>query len=156
MMALAEVRARDLRLVCLHEFAHQEVARHFGFEGHVRVHDNPSGGFDERFFGGRFFLLDLFGKADPRAKRLIALAGKVAETLDDDPDLEGWELIEWLDYGIESLSDSDAVLAEAFDEQDIDECIAIVLSVWHEIERHAAFEARCWPVADAGEGVRDA
>lgn len=142
MMTQAEIRARDLRRVCIHEFAHQEVARHFGADGHVRIHDNPNGGIDERYFGGSFHRLT---DVDVRSKRLIALAGTVAETLDDTPDLEGWQLVEWLDGGLDELSESDADIAGDFDEHDIDECIAVALSVWQEIERHAAFEAKCWP-----------
>lgn len=135
---------RDLRRACLHEFAHREVARLLGVNGHVRIDRNPHGGIEEFHFSGCFHLSH---GADARSLRLIALAGCVAEHLDDDHHFEGWQLIEALDAGEVGLSATDANLAGDFDEQDVDESAGLVLQAWESIERAAEFEARCWSEA---------
>lgn len=134
------VVARDLRRICIHEFAHQEVARLLGVLGHVRIERNPNGGWHEKHFSGRFHF---YCGLDQRQARLIGLAGKVAEQLDED-DFDAFEFVDDLDTGEIELSGTDAESAGDFDENDVDEAAALVIQAWEAIEEATAFESANW------------
>lgn len=122
---------RDLRSTCIHEYAHLAVARHFGASGFVRIarlqgHANAS-------WAGSFHLYSDLGSDE---WRIVALAGVVAERLDENAQVRGEALCEAL-RDARTLSDSDARYASGHDERDINHCLAIVKSSWREIETMA-------------------
>jgi hypothetical protein len=143
-MTNKQMRARDLRRVCLHEFAHLHVARHHGVAGHVRVAANPHAGdgLTERMFIGKFHFLQRC--EDASALRQIGLAGTVAEELDDDTTLEGWQILEWLQEGTLELSGTDAKYAGDYTEADLDLTIALVRDLWDALDSDAELEVSCW------------
>lgn len=143
-MPRAQLMARDLRRAALHEFGHLHVAHHYGVAGHVRIRLNPTAGdgLTERFFVGRFHLLQTC--TDPVIRRHMGLAGVIAEEMDTDDSVEGWSLLDALEYGSIELSSTDAEFAGDYDEADIDAVIALLRKCWPAVQRDVAFEVQGW------------
>jgi hypothetical protein len=75
-----KIGARDRRCAAVHEAGHAVVARHFGCEivsAWIVPADNP--GPDEKTWIGRIQIMQ--APADPLARRMIGVAGEVAEYL---------------------------------------------------------------------------
>jgi hypothetical protein len=138
-MRLAEARRLDLWLAALHEHAHAVVARHFGVLGYVRLVPNPRGGLEEKYFGGSYHSI-----VKPRgfAKRMICLAGIVAELIETEPQIEPYEAFELLSDGYIEMSKMDADCAGSFTMKDVEESYRLVQSLWDEIRLEAMRSVR--------------
>jgi hypothetical protein len=108
MQAKNETAAHALRRACLHEYAHLIVARHFGAAGFVTI----AGDATSCRYGGRF---QMYGELADDEWRVVALAGVVAERLDEEPTLEACTLAAALRADADLLSGTDARLAAGFD-----------------------------------------
>ena len=128
------VKARDLRRVCIHECAHEVVARHFGAACAVAITPNPNGSIEEQFYTGQ---LEIFAKLPKPQTRLICLAGSIAEQVDRDPSVKADDLADWLENGTLELSPTDAVGAGAYKLRDVRRCISLVKKLWPAIETAA-------------------
>jgi len=116
----------DLRRLGIHEFAHSIVARKLGAAGFVR------------FFADASAQFQLYGDLADDEWRIVALAGTIAECVDDDRELSPVQMSERLRTQAVTLSDTDARLAAGFDMHDIERCLELVRAAWHEIEAEAA------------------
>ena len=143
-MALSQAAMRDLRRACIHEYAHWAVARHFGAAGFVTIVGSRTG---PPSWGGRF---QMYGDLADREWRIVALAGTVAECVDEDASVDGLDIIARLRNDPSLLSAIDARLAEGFGDDDVAQCLAIVKAVWHEIAGEA--EDRASSVASESPG----
>lgn len=135
---------RDLRQACIHEWAHAVVARRFGIFGWVEIYENesPLAGLAEKFYLARFR-----SPCQPKtnaACKAIGLAGLVAEEIDNDPEVQGFELYESLTDGTIELSATDASLVGCFDETDLEFSVALARDLRPQITREAALQARGW------------
>jgi hypothetical protein len=126
---------RQLWRTCLHEYAHCVVARDFGAAGFVTI---SRGRIDASRYGGRF---QMYGELADDEWRIVALAGAVAESIDDDPGVEAASVIAVLRTEPTPLSGVDAQLAAGFIDADVERCLRIVRKLWHEIAREAAERA---------------
>jgi hypothetical protein len=75
------ILARDRRAAAIHEAGHLVVARWAGAEiasAWIVQNDNPAP--DEKTYGGRVQIVQI-GGIDPRRRRMIGVAGAVAEHL---------------------------------------------------------------------------
>src|SRR4051812_19261483 len=109
-----------LRRACLHEYAHSTVARHFGAAGFVTI---VRGKADEPAYGGRF---QMYGELADHEWRIVALAGAVAESVNDDPEVEALSLVTALRAKSGVLSGVDAQLAADFADDDVAQCLFLV------------------------------
>jgi hypothetical protein len=116
--------------VCLHEYAHLVVARHFGAAGFVAIVGDST----SCRYGGRF---QMYGELADDEWRIVALAGLVAERLDDEPTLTASVLAAALGADPDLLSGTDAQLAAGFDEVDVERCLSLVTTLWRDITGEA-------------------
>ena len=93
----------DLRRLGIHEFAHSIVARKLGAAGFVR------------FFADASAQFQLYGDLADDEWRIVALAGTIAECVDDDRELSPVQMSERLRTQAVTLSDTDACLAAGLD-----------------------------------------
>jgi len=135
---LAYAHKRDLLLACIHEYAHMIVARHLGIHGFVKIARNGSGGELERHFGGTF---TRFADGNTHQKRMIGLAGTVAEHVYCDPAIEAFQIADFLECGADELSISDADISGDYTAADIEECLVLVKLLWATILEGAKLEA---------------
>lgn len=133
------VLIRDLRATCVHEYGHAAVAKHFRVPGVVSIVENPDGGENESFVVGQF--MRLCDPASERHARLIALAGTVAEELDRERGVAASEIFEALTQRVVELSDADAEHAGPYTKADVEDCAALVRSLWLSIDAAARLEA---------------
>jgi hypothetical protein len=124
-----------LRRACLHEYAHAAVARHFGAAGFVRIVRASA---DELGYGGSF---QMYGELADHEWRIVALAGVVAERLDDEPAIHARSLADALRTEPGLLSGVDAQLAADFGDDEVEQCLRLVRKLWHEIASEAAERA---------------
>lgn len=129
----SEARLRDLRLVLHHENAHLHVARAAGLWGRVEIHHNPNGGAEEKHWTGQFQLFGQLEARQWRARRMIGLAGSVAELLLNDPQTDEYTLADYLEADPAALSDTDRSLAGDFTVQDVRRTLSIVRRLWPQI-----------------------
>lgn len=108
-----------LRATCLHEEAHLAVARHFGACGFITIRRVTG---STTTWQGRF---QLVGDIEDDAWRIVALAGTLAERLDDDRAIDARELASALRRP-GALSPCDEALARGFRIDDVRRCLAIV------------------------------
>ena len=129
--------AQELRAACTHEYAHLVVARYFGACGFVTV--TRITGRETATIGwhGRF---QLFGELDDAEWRIVAIAGTIAERIDERAACDADSLLEALQQP-GALSDSDARLAYGYGVDDVKRCLRIVRTSWREIETQAAERA---------------
>jgi hypothetical protein len=115
-----------LARVCLHEHAHLVAARALGAYGFVRI-VRVAGGDDG--WAGAF---QMHGTLDDRGWRIVALAGTLAEWLDEAPGLGVDEAHARL-RADRALSRDDALLAAGYDAADVAGCLAVLRAHWREI-----------------------
>jgi hypothetical protein len=121
-----------LRETCIHEYAHLVAARSLGACGYVRIARVRSPPAPDRWHGECHLYGDL-GDAD---RRLVALAGSVAERVARDGCRDVAALLAWLSEPLR-LSRADAIVAQGFDAEDVRRCLAIVVAGWRDIETEA-------------------
>jgi hypothetical protein len=85
---------------------------------------------------------------DSHHRRMIGLAGTIAKELDEDPEICGWEIFEWLAFQTIELSASDAELAGEYTEADVEECLELLRSVWSSVDMVAKHEAERFMMDD--------
>jgi hypothetical protein len=122
--------SRALRRACLHEYAHLVVARHFGAAGFVAI----AGDATSCRYGGRF---QMYGELADDEWRIVALAGVVAERLDEEPTVSASVLAAALRADSDMLRGTDARLAAGFEESDIERCLCLVRTLWRDIASEA-------------------
>ena len=127
----AAVKARDLRRTCIHEYAHEVVARHFGAPSYVTITANPHGSIEDKFYSGQCAIC---AKLATQQIRLVCLAGIIAEHIDSDRLADADDLADWFMGGKLTLSDTDAVGAGAYKLRDVKRCVSLVKELWPEIE----------------------
>ena len=115
---------------CLHEYAHLVVARHFGAAGFVAI----AGDATACSYGGRF---QMYGELADDEWRIVALAGVVAERLDEEPTVTASVLSAALRADPDMLRGTDARLAAGFDEADVERCVSLVRVLWRDIAGEA-------------------
>jgi hypothetical protein len=116
-----------LARVCLHEHAHLVAARALGACGFVRIVRVARA--DGDGWAGAF---QLHGTLDDRGWRVVALAGTLAEWLDEAPGLGVDEAHARL--GADgALSRDDALLAGGYDAADVAACLAVLRAHWRAI-----------------------
>jgi hypothetical protein len=123
-----------LARVCLHEYAHLVVARALGACGYVRIRLGPNG------FAGAFHMHD-HASLDERAWRVVALAGTLAEWLDDAPRLDVADACERLARPM-ALSHEDATLGAGHDAHDVRRCLHLLREHWNGLLLEAEERAR--------------
>jgi hypothetical protein len=129
------ILARDRRAAAIHEAGHLVVARWAGAEiasAWIVQNDNPAP--DEKTYGGRVQIVQI-GGIDPRRRRMIGVAGAVAEHLG----AGGW--IEDLWPEDSSISESDWSLAGCEPGQ-ADEAIARAID---SVGRMLRLDGPVWP-----------
>jgi len=129
---MSEVPSHALWRTCLHEYAHLVVARHFGAAGFVAI--GGAGSTSPHRIGGRF---QMYGELLDEEWRIVALAGAVAERLDEDPAVAAAVLADALRADPEALRGTDAELAAGFDDADVERCLDLVRRLWREIAGEA-------------------
>jgi hypothetical protein len=87
-----------------------------------------------RRYSGRF---QMYGELADDEWRIVALAGAVAECVDDDPHADASAIVAALVTDPARLSAVDAQLAGAFAAADVERCVAIVKALWREIANEA-------------------
>jgi hypothetical protein len=120
----------DLWRACLHEHAHAAVARHFDVLSDVRIERNPDGGPEQRHYVGQ---CRMYSRPEGMPGRIVGLAGTVAECVDEDNDVESWDVAEYLLLELITLSNTDADLASGYSDADIALCLQLVRRMWPEI-----------------------
>ena len=128
---MSEAAARALWRTCLHEYAHLVVARYFGAAGFVTI---ARGTASEASYGGQF---QMYGELADDEWRIVALAGAVAERVDEEPCVETALLAAALRTEPGLLSGVDAALAGDFVEADVERCLRLVKKLWREIASEA-------------------
>lgn len=126
----AAIEARDLRLACIHEYAHAVTARHFDARGIVGITKQPRPSLARKYYTGHFSLLATLSS---RRRRLVWLAGSIAEIIDADPRVTPEGVLELFARGEVSLSRVDAEGAEGFQRHNIIECSCLVGILWPRI-----------------------
>ena len=129
MTAPLDYDRHDLRRACLHEGAHCIVARYFGIQAHAHV--EPTGTDDPMNYKAWVGRTSLFMIADACQRRLIGLAGTVAEELDCNPNADAIDLFDSLESGTIFLSDTDSNLVGPYTDDDVAQCMALVRELWH-------------------------
>ena len=122
---------RDLRRACIHECAHWAVAKHLGAAGFVTIVRSRAG---PPGWGGRF---QMYGDLADDDWRVVALAGVIAECVDDEPGDRGGGNHRSPGKDPPMLSAIDAQLAAGFGDEDVARCLRIVRAVWHELAKEA-------------------
>lgn len=134
---VARFRDLDLRRTAIHEHAHREVARRLGVYGFVRITPNPNGGYEQHYFVGKFFHEPI---QDKRVRQMVALAGFVAECVDENPMATAAEIYKRMVFEAE-LSASDAEQAGSFERKHVAECLQMVQLAWNDIDQEASLLA---------------
>ena len=127
---LVAIAMEDLRLVCIHEYAHAMVARHFDGRGIVGITKSPRASLATKFYTGHF---DLLATLSPRKKRLVWLAGSIAEVVYSDASITPTGVLKSFESGDVVLSRADALGAQGFNRQNITECSYLVGTLWSKI-----------------------
>lgn len=130
--------AHDLRRTLIHEYAHLYVAERHHVFGWVEIACNPGGGDAERHFLGRFRHAPII---NARARRLIGLAGTIAELIDDDATVTSADVDDYIRSDVAPLSASDAKLAGMYTARDVQASVQAVRAVWSLITARAAEHA---------------
>lgn len=130
MIAMNTAASHALWRACLHEYAHLVVARHFGAAGFVAI----AGDATSCRYGGRF---QMYGDLADDEWRIVALAGAVAERLDEEPTVMASVLAAALRADPDMLRGTDARLAAGFDEPDVERCVSLVRTLWRDIAGEA-------------------
>jgi hypothetical protein len=129
----------DLHRACLHEAAHVVIARLYG-AAEVNARVDPTETSDpiaeKTFVGSTQFCLP--DGLDRDHRRMIALAGTVAEELAGDSEIDGFVLLDYLECGDVLLSETDAKLAGSYSAADLDRCIALVRHAWPQVLAEAS------------------
>lgn len=139
------LRRRELRKVCLHEYAHAAVAKHFDpkIEGCWVVIEKLKPGAARqnvtRFYNGQFVHDPIKSQ---RERRLVGLAGIVAELLDDEPDIDPREILDRIDAEHVVLSDGDwEMIGKSLTWRHIWRCMDLVRELWPRITQDAQARA---------------
>lgn len=127
----------SLGCVCLHEHAHQAVARAFGACGFVRIRsmyreDGPP------CYAGAF---QMHGELDERAWCVVALAGSIAEWIAECPSIDVDAIVARLACSPSPLSAVDADLAAGYREDDVLACVELLRTGWGALLRDAIEQA---------------
>jgi len=122
--------------VCLHEYAHLAVAKHFGGAGFVTVARVADA--SPPCHAGAF---RLFGDLADHEWRIVALAGAIAECLAEDP-LAGVDRIAHRLDAASRLTGVDRQLAAGYTRDDVTACVAILRAEWSSLCADAAAHAR--------------
>jgi len=146
-MKMSEAASQALWRACLHEYAHLVVARHFGAAGFVTI---VRGRTFEPDYGGRF---QMYGELADDEWRIVALAGAVAERVDEDPCVDAASLAAALRAEPGLMSGVDAQLAAGFVEADVEQCLCLVEKLWHEIASEAGERAASESATDHASGM---
>lgn len=135
-------RARSLRRVAIHEYAHCHVARAFGIAGRVQIAARTGHASDstrEHFSGAFVPVLPMIAC---HAAQVIALAGICADArLAQATAPTAASVCAGLALGESTLSEGDAIHAGAYGETHIAEALLLVGEAWHAIERDAEVHA---------------
>lgn len=129
---------------CFHEAAHTAVARHLGdASAHFRVWKNPSADPEQRPVIGRAYT---FVRWTPEQRRLVGLAGPIAEYIEGQPDhADAWGFIDLVELEVIELSESDLKMAHGYGEADVETCIDLVRSLWDKINTIAGYAYKAGP-----------
>jgi hypothetical protein len=92
---------------------------------------DPAG--DMRTWVGKTFYSEL----GTVSLRTLSLAGEVAVALLDEPDVEAWQIVEYLELGLLDLSTTDAHDAGGYGLDDVESAVVLVRLLWPGIEREA-------------------
>jgi hypothetical protein len=134
------IMRNELRVALVHEHAHVLVAEHLGMTGTVNVKPNPNGSSaldGERFWLGHAQIFGI-GGAPANVKRLVGLAGLVAEQVYYDEDVLAAGIMAEVDLiGLE-LSETDAALVGHYSEEDVAKTLELVRRHWSEIVRRTS------------------
>ncbi len=79
----------------------------------------------------------MYGELADDERRIVALAGAIAERIDKEPAIAASMLVAALRFGPDPLGVADAELAAGFDESDVEACLAMVRKLWREIASEA-------------------
>jgi hypothetical protein len=140
--ALLLAKAADLRSACIHEFAHEAVARHFGAWGRVTIRPNTGADWwQNKLYAGTFDLAR--GILNEHQQCLVGLAGAIAEHIDRYPDISCDDIVGSFNDDKILLSETDRQFTARYSSDDVRKCFTLVKSLWAEIERNADFEIRC-------------
>ncbi len=146
-----QISERELRKVAIHEAAHAVVAWHLGYlatKAEVFRVENP-GEWDRTWTGRVWF----YQQPSVQDGRFIGLAGYVAEQLQDDDEITGACLLDYLDLDAADLSATDARFAAAHTEADLEDTLMLVRWCWEEINTRAAHLMRRARVEAEAEGA---
>jgi hypothetical protein len=120
---------RDLRSTLVHEHGHRIVAAHYKIPGRIAVSLNREGRLFDRHYVGEF---QLCGRMPtPRSERLVGLAGAIANLIDDEPEIDHFEIIEYLPDS--TLSPTDRRLAGAYLPSDIERTLMLLRRYWPQL-----------------------
>ncbi len=145
-----KVKARELRKACIHECAHAAIARYFGSTASVTIIANPAASIDQKFYFGR---VDCSPKLSKATKRLVSLAGTIAEQFDEDHEVTGHDIATRIEHEAITFSEKDADGAGGYTRQHLDECVALVRKLWIEIEREASQQMAQQVAGSAHAGI---
>lgn len=115
-------------MLAIHEAGHLVVAVATGVRGRAWIF--PSGTLDpinERTWGGKFDLCfdPTFELTEPMAA-VIGAAGVVAECWSDDPLIESWEILDWIDLVCVEPSATDLALMGVVSEDTISKALELL------------------------------
>ncbi len=131
---LARHVEHDLRGVAIHEAAHAVIARRLGLGATPLVFPSmTSDPLEEKLFIGK----TCHQRGDGYQTKMIALAGIVAEACDGESDVDGMNLMDWMESDVFAISATDAAGAGKYTEGDLDHCIGLVREAWAQIETEA-------------------
>lgn len=156
-MTREELSAFDLRNAAYHEAGHVVVARRLGYLAYAVVFQNPIptheiGPLGAGFWRGRTYRVPA---AHPAHRRMIGLAGQVAELLlDDDDDLEAWDVMDHLEDEADTVSETDRMTMDSHTYEDVERTVALVREAWPEIESYAAGLVMMGEKLSRGEAVK--
>jgi hypothetical protein len=128
--------AASAQAVCLHEYAHLAVARHFGAAGFVAV-ARVAGALPPCHAGA----FRLFGDLADDEWRVVALAGAVGECLAEEPLAGVDDIARRLEAGT-ALAGVDRELADGYTRDDVAACVAILRTEWSSVCADAAAHAQ--------------
>jgi hypothetical protein len=135
--------ADKLLRTCIHEYAHEAVALHFGATCSVRIWNAETGIEGHRGYGGHCAIYWLRSKRRS-AVRLVGLAGMVAEAIVDCPEINVHDLADYYQERFCDMSESDSRLAGRVTRRDLRECLALVRQLWPRIQENAQREIALW------------
>jgi hypothetical protein len=127
----------DLRRGALHEAAHVVIAGSFGCKATAALARRPDGGGATRHWKADTKILGLL---TGDAQKQVALAGIVAECIDDDAEVDAAQIEDYLMLGVIDLSTSDGLMAAGYTIDDLTECVASVNALYDDIKSLADAE----------------